>query len=769
MLIIFSGCRSTRYLKEGQALVTRVTLDSIDKQFKEQAYLYVQSDIRPNSKLNLTLYNFFNTRNGEYRTDRIRNIGEEPNLLDSAMVEISRKEIEKFLASKGFLKAKVKSEIEVSKKRAHITFTAAQGPEFKVRNITYQIDDPEVAKLYEGNRSLFTHLTPGRRFDADSLSYEREQVYQMMKRNGYYDYLRQYVRFDVDTNLYSSQADLKLLLANPEDKPEHPIYTIADSYITIKNSDGRAHPLPADSAVIDSQYHFADYSKKFEAGGISEYIFVNKGDKYNISRENLTYDRLYELNVFKNIKIEYRKTPDSTNRLNPWYEIVPLKRMSNRIEGEYTFNSGRNGFNVANTFSDRNVFGGAEQLEIKARYGVLFDAQARGNIIERVFNRDLQLGARLIFPRLITPFPVPVYNSTGIPHTTFSTSFQSFEQKNAFSNRTFINSVTYDWAASKYKFHSFTPLNLEYRNGRLDPAFKNRLRKDGYELYIRTNDRQYFNLGSLYSFTYNAVRLNTYSNFIYFRGSTDLGGNTLGLVGKLFNFKRDNNGFRTIFKVPYIQYVKGEVDIRSYRYLGGDRQFVSRISPGIGYPYGNNRTLPFEKNFFAGGSSGVRAWQARTLGPGNYNRKSITDSLIRANLRNLDQLGEIKFESNLEYRFKLLDYFFGAKVRGAVFTDFGNIWRIRATKENPGGEFKFNKLFDQLAIGSGGGLRFDLDYFVLRFDAGVKVKDPQFTGSGQWVIKDLFNQKAFKNAYRKTNSPDNYRFVIYNFGIGLPF
>lgn len=769
MLVILSGCRSTRYLKDYQSLVTKVTLDSIDKRFKEQAYLYVQSDIRPNSKLNLALYNYFNTKKGEYRTDRIKNIGEEPNILDSALVEISRKEIEKFLASKGFLKAKVKSEIEIKNKRAHITFTASQGPEFQIRNFSYEINDPEVAKIYEGNRPTFSHITPGQRFDADSLSYEREQIYQMMKRNGYYDYLRQYVRFEVDSFHYDSKADLKMFLSNPPNKTEHPVYTIADSYITIKNSDNKLDSIAADSFLVDSQYHFTDHSEKFNPEKIAHYIFVNKGDLYNISRENITYDRLYELNVFKNIKIEYQKTPDSTNRLNPVYEIVPLKRMSNRIEAEYTFNAGRNGFNVANTYSNRNLFGGAEQLELKARYGVLFNSNVKGSIIERVFNRDLQLGANLIFPRLITPFPVPVYSSVGIQHTTFSTSFQSFEQKNAFSNRTFINSVTYDWLASKYKLHSFTPLNVEFRKGRLDSTFREAIRDKGFELYIRTNDRQYFNLGSLYSFTYNAPRLNTYNDFIYFRGSADLGGNTLGLLGKLFDFPEDSNGVKRVFDVPYIQYVKGEIDVRSYHYFGGDRQFVARINTGIGYPGKNNKTLPFEKNFYAGGSSGVRAWQARTLGPGNYNRSSIDDSTTRANLRNLDQLGEIKFEGNLEYRFKLLNNFFGARVRGAAFGDFGNIWRLKPTLENRDGEFKFNRVLNQMAIGTGGGLRFDLDYFVLRFDAGIKVKDPQFKGSDQWVIRYLFDKKEFKDNYYATNRPDRYRFVIYNFGIGMPF
>jgi outer membrane protein assembly factor BamA len=200
---------------------------------------------------------------------------------------------------------------------------------------------------------------------------------------------------------------------------------------------------------------------------------------------------------------------------------------------------------------------------------------------------------------------------------------------------------------------------------------------------------------------------------------------------------------------------------------------VARINPGVGIAYGNSDQLTFEKNFFAGGSSGVRAWQARTLGPGIYNRAVLGSDgkadTLRANLRNLDQLGEIKMEGNLEYRFKIADNILNAKVKGATFADIGNVWRQKQTVENPGGEFKFNQFLGQLALGVGAGLRFDLNYFVFRLDAGIKVKDPQFTGSDQYVIKHLFNKKQFKLDYAETHRPDIYRFVQYNFGIGMPF
>lgn len=773
MIIIFASCNASRYIADDQSLVKKVKLEGVDKQYLETALTFVQNDIRQNSRLNLALYNTFNTKNGKYRTDRIKSIGEAPHLLDSSLVEISRVQIEKFLATKGYFDAKVQSQIKREKQKSVIIFTADQGPEFRIRDINYEIEDTTVAALYFSKKDQFSRLKKGQRFDSDSLAYEREQIYRLLKSNGYFDYVRQYVRFDVDSNLNSSAADLKLFLSNPADKPAHQTYTIDNSQVTILKSNGLTDLINPDTVTLDSQFSFIDHSGKFDAKPIARYMFLKKGDLYSIGNEELTYDRLYDLNVFRNLKIDFVKASDSTNRLRPVYEISPLKKMSNRIEGEYTFNAGRNGFNIGNTYTNRNVFGGAELLEVKAKYGVIFDANAQGSFLDRIFSRDLQLGVNIVTPKLLVPFRIPVMGKNGVPHTTISSNFQLFDQRQAFSSRVFVNSITYDWVETKTKLHSFTPVNIEFRKGKLDPVFRDSLEQRGFELYVRTNDRQFFNLGSQYAFTLNGVKLNSYSNFWFFRGTIDMAGNSLGLLNQIVKFKQDADGYRKLLGLPYQQYVKTEIDLRYYRSFGGERQFVARVNPGVGIAYGNSDQLTFEKNFFAGGSSGVRAWQARTLGPGNYNRAVLGSDgkadTLRLNLRNLDQLGEIKFEANLEYRFKIADNILNAKVKGATFADFGNVWRREKAVENPGGEFRFNKFIGQLAMGVGAGLRFDLNYFVFRLDAGFKVKDPQFTGSDQYVIKYLFNKKDFKQEYKTTHRPDVYRFVQYNFGIGMPF
>jgi len=766
LLLFITSCRSVRLLEDNQTLVTKVKLKGIDNAYEEDASQYIQKEIRPNSTINLFIYNFANKQGDHYRVDNIRNVGEAPRLLDSSLIEISRNQIERFLASKGYFNAKVKDSIAIKKQKASITFLVEQGDPFFIRNLEYQIADPALDSLYKQVRPDFSHLHATMRYDSDSLVYERENIYSLARRYGYFDFLRQYVRFEVDSTMEGNLVDLKLIVDNPEDKANHPISYIDSSFIEIVKSDGSMGELPHKD-TLDLAMHYTDYTRRFKAVPLNRYIFQKQGDRYNYDNENLTYDRLYELNTFKSIKVSYTKSDSS--HINAHYSLIPLKRMANRIEGEYTFNSGRSGFNIGNTYTNRNLFGGSEQLEVKGQFGILFDSQLSGSLFNRVYNRDFQFGATLTVPRLIVPFWIPIMGKNGMPRTVFSTNWQIFDQLNTYSNRYFINSISYIWNETRYKVHQLTPILLEYRIGRLDPTFKEQLDKEGYRLYIESNDRAYIGLGSQYSYTFNTLRLNNLENFLYFKGTLDVSGNTLGLISSIVDFKKNASGEKTLLGVPYLQYSKIETDFRVYKHLGGERQLVLRINPGIAVPYGNNQNLLiFEKNFYSGGMNGIRAWQVRTLGPGGYNRSVLPDTL-RLNLRNLDQLGEVKLEANAEYRFKIMNNFFGAKLKGATFVDAGNIWRIKDDGLNPKGQFRWDWFMDQIAIGAGVGFRFDLEYFVFRFDIAAKVRDPQFEGPDRWVISEILNSKDFKERYNETNFPDRYNFVQYNFGIGMPF
>lgn len=767
LTLISASCRSAKYLDDHQALVTDVDVVGIPPELKESASLYIANDIRPNSPLYLTVYNLFNTKRGQYKTENIKNVGESPRLLDSALVSLSATQIERYLKTQGYFDAKVESKVDINRKKAQIDFIASTGGQYMVDTIERSFEDEAVKLIFDHSVAPLTPVKGNTPYRTENLYEEREKLYVSMRNHGYFDYLRQYMRVGIDTIGKSYSASLDINVSNP-DSGTHQIYHIDSVYVRILAPGLRGSSKPTIRTDTALNVVFQDYTGNYRLRPIARYTLLRHGSRYSLRDENLSYDRLYEMNGFRSVKISYNKV-DST-KLHVHYELTPRPAMSNQIEGEFIFNSGMSGINVANTYSHRNIFGGSELLEIRMRYGMLFDPRIDGSLNDKLFNNDFQIGANVVFPHILTPFRVRSVGRYGLPRTTFSSSLQLFYQDNTYANRYLINTINYSWFQRDNIMHSYTPVVVEYRDGRLNQAFMNNLIEQGYLLYVRSNNRQYFGLGSQYAITYNMNKLTTKENFSFFRGAVDVSGNLLALLSNTFDLQTNEEGERLLFGVPYLQYIKGEVDYRWYRHLGGNRQFVVRFNGGVAMPYGNNSSLLiFEKSFFAGGMNGIRAWQARTLGPGNYSRASLSEDL-RLNLRNLDQLGEIKMESNAEYRFRMLNNFFGAKLNGATFVDAGNIWRLRDDPLTPEGKFRADRFLSQIAIGTGFGLRFDMDYFVIRLDAGVKVKDPQFSGADQWVIGKLFNNpRAFRQSYFEQHRPDRYSFVQYNFGVGMPF
>lgn len=777
IILFAAACSSTQFIEPYQSIVKKAKIDSISPKFEEEAYNYIQKDIRPVSGLgfNVFIYNIFNTKDGKYRTSHIKPLGTPPPILDSALVEISRTQIQKFLHSKGYFNARVTSEISIKDKKADILFHTVPGSAFFVKSLQYSVPDSSVKSLYFDKKIKFSHLQEGMQYDEDSLSYEVEKVYQMMKENGYFDYLRPYLRVVVDSNSNDSKVKMTVHIDNPVDKPQHVKFTIGESDVLIApNSEGFTDTPRLNQNLVRG-IRYTDLSKRFRRNPIVRYDFLRQGELYDIRKEELTRDRFYELNVFKNVKIDYLKAKDSSNKVDPVIQLIPQKRMSNRIEGEVPFNSGSVGFSISNTYTNNNLFRGAERFEFQIKGGLQSRIGQNTSLFKDIYQRDFSLSAKLVVPRLMVPFTIPTMGKNGMPFSTISLSYLYALQRGFSIRRVLLSSFTYDWVETKSKLHSFTPLNFEYRFGDLlldTTTVSGKAILDANSYNIKLLDRKDLTLGIKYTFTYNFNRLLELNNFFYFRGNIDLAGNMLSLATKIAGQTRNpqSGDYATVFKLPYNQYVRPEIDFRWYKSLGGYRQFVARINAGVGLAYGNSNAMPFEKLFYAGGAAGVRAWQARTLGPGNYNRDIIPTDSLRRTFYGLDQLGEMRIETNFEYRYLFFNKFFGAQLKGAIFLDAGNVWNVAAYNANKETFFDIKKLGDQIAIGIGTGLRYDLKYFLFRFDVGLKIKDPQFAPSEQWVIGKYFRgAKDFRTAYNLSHSPDRYRFVQYNFGIGLPF
>ncbi|RCH54058.1 hypothetical protein DJ568_14325 [Mucilaginibacter hurinus] len=775
-IIIASGCSITRKLDDSQSLVRKITIKGVDDEFKDLALNYIDKEQRPNNWLNLQFYYMF-SQNGK------KNIGEPPSILDSNLVEISRFQMEKFLRNKGYLKAKVADSISIKKQKAELIFTADQGPMFRVRNFTDSIQDKRVKSFYDGYHAKLAHVKPGSRFDTDSLAYDRDQLYLVMKRNGYFDFYRQYINYHYDSTFNNSVVDVKILIDNPEGKTAHPIYTINNTIVTIaRNVYGRTTG-DADTIRVDSQFRFVDYSKRFTPRSVTDYIFQKKGELYDIDKQTLTTTRLSELNVFRNVpNPTYTKLGDSTHRLDTKIDIVPMKRMSDRIEGEFLFANGRLGYNIGNTFTNRTMFKRSAILQVKINWSILFDTGNDGRTVRgAIENQDFKAGVTLTYPRILAPFKIPVLGKYGVPHTTFSSNYQLFYQKGLVKRESFLNSVTYDFFETPDKRHTLTPIFFQYTSGSVDTTAYNVLLDQNRFSYIFLVDRTNLTMGSQYTYQLNANKLNLLSNFVFFRGTLEV-----APFSNIFNVGRADPtpGF---FDQNYSNYVRADVDLRMYRTGRKERQFVFRFNPGIGVPFDRGGELIFEKNFYAGGANDIRAWLPRTLGPGQFNRAVYGTGgeadTLRSLLRYIDQYGQLKLTGNVEYRYKLADNFFGSKLKGAVFVDFGNVWQLVEDDPAYKRNFRFNKLWESTAIGIGTGFRFDLTFFVFRFDMAFKLKDPQFNGSDQWVLfkhaDELFKTGPFKQAYLEANKTgvddkgrtigDRYNFMQLNFGVGLPF
>ena len=295
------------------------------------------------------------------------------------------------------------------------------------------------------------------------------------------------------------------------------------------------------------------------------------------------------------------------------------------------------------------------------------------------------------------------------PKTTINYLLNFQERPEYIRNITKI-SFGYFWNETKYKKHFINPINYSIIKLRLTSDFKDRILNQNNPFIVNSFTDHFIN-SSTYTFVYNNQETNKTRNFSFLRFNTEIAGNLLSLYNDLNSSERNANGGYELFGIQYAQFVKADIDYRYYRRTSLT-SLVSRISLGIGKPYGNLDVLPFEKSYYGGGANDIRAWQARTLGPGSLPNSLITETII-------NQIGELKIEGNIEYRFDITKLF-----EGAVFTDAGNIWLLTTDSQRPNGEIKINRFWQDIAIGVGVGLRLDFNYFLIRFDLAAKLKDP---------------------------------------------
>lgn len=787
MALLASSCSPTRKLGENEYLLTKNVIEN-DSKVVSKSDLESFLRQKPNRRIfgfyrfHLQVHNLVNQEKLEKRVDVLteknnkRNakrklkgkppkdrrrsfwewladIGEEPVIYDALTSQKSAEQLEIYLEGKGHFNAIVKDSVVFNSKRkkAKAIYTIESKRPYTVRKVNYRIADSRLARLAKPARGREVILKDGMNYDVEKFQEERERIERNLKSNGYYAFSDDYVRLEVDSNLGTHQVDVALFIVDPQTRDtsnandgKHQMYRIRDIYVHTDYDQKNLRNLDYDTLIYNG-VHFV-YKGKFRHRPemLLDKIFFKTGDIYRIKRGELTYQYLSSLRAYKFINIAYGEGEDESGNkvLDCYINLTPGLRQAYSIELQGTNTEGNLGVSGSFIYKNKNLFRGAEILQFRFTGGLESQVVA-SNIQDRNISGVLPFNTleinpeiSLIFPKLLVPFKPHRIIRYGDPKSIISVGY-NYQQRPDYTRSIFNAKFGYQWMQSQYARHFLNPIEVNFVNIYNEaPAFRDRINSLQDEL-LRNTFVSHLTTTTNYTYIFSNQLVNKKGNFSYFKARLESSGNILRGIMALAQAEKDTNNSYRIFNIPFAQYLKYEVDYRKYWQVTNFSQVVFRVNQGIGFPLLNLGVLPFESAFFGGGANGIRAWSARSLGPG-----SLPDSL---NLQ--DQFGDIKLELNLEYRFDIYRWF-----KGAIFADAGNVWLINKDEDRPGGVFQFKDFYKELALGAGIGIRLDFSFFIIRFDVATPFHDPGRPENDRWAIRDF-----------------EWQDVNLNLGIGYPF
>jgi outer membrane protein assembly factor BamA len=755
LCLVVAGCSSTRGLKPGQILYTGAsvkinpdTSSKIDDEKFVKTTLEGKTRPKPNSSILGFKYKlFFYNLAGEPKKPKgfkhwLRTkLGEPPVLLSEVKIKYNNDVLTSYLISQGYLQSVVTGDTIVKGKKGRAVYTALTGQRYKINSISFPKDSGNLANIINQNKDK-SLLKVGNFYDLDTYKAERDRIDNDLKELGYFYFSPDYLIVQVDSTIGKNLVDIRVRVKDIAPDAGLKPFTIKNINIYPNYSLRRDSTLRRLDPLVYHDFNIYDDRNTFKPRVFDRLVFFKKDELYNRRDHNLSLNRMVNIGAFQNVKAEFLPLDSFKNdQLDLNIFLTPLRK--NSLSFGVTGTSKSNNFvgsEVKLTQTTRNVFRGAEILEISASGG--FETQVSGQSAQNLNSYSLTGEAKLTFPRFIVPFYKPNSTNAFIPKTIASISYQLLSRGSLYSLNSFKGEYGYSFKENQYKEHILNPISINY----VQPSIKGDTSQlfDSIPGLRYTLERQLI-IGSNYNFTYTNQMDQSRRNNMYFNGSIETGGNVWGLFTP-----KNGMGQRSIFDVPLNQFVRLEADFRDYFKINRGVTWANRLNIGYGYAYGNSSSLPFVRQFFAGGSNDVRAFRARSLGPGTYNiLDHLTDSTAFA-----DQGGDVKLMLNTELRFKIVSVLYGA-----LFADAGNVWLRKEDPQRPGSEFKVKNILSELAVGTGAGLRVDASIFVIRLDVAFPIRKPFLPEGQRWV----FDQVSFgSSAWRREN-------LIYNIGIGYPF
>jgi outer membrane protein insertion porin family len=746
--VFVSACSTTKFLPPGQKLYTGGEVKIVDADIKKSDKKAITSELegllrpKPNANilgLRYKLYIYEKTKTNKERGLRHyinTHLGEPPILASSVDLVKNSTILQSQLQNEGYFIAQVSGDTVGKNRTAKAVYTVQAGPAYHYRKIVFPQETDDLDTAVTGT-SKQTFLKVGDQYNLSKIVNERIRIDAKLKEEGYYYFAPEDLIMKYDSTIAGHQIDLFVKVKATTPDEARWVYKIRNIYVYPHYS-LQDTSLKLDSAVKYRWYNVVGGRKTVRPFIFKNTVLLHPGDVYNRTEHNNSLNRFIELGPFTYVKNRFEDvTPDSAF-LDVYYFLTQAKRKSLTAEILARQTSANyDGTQLDLTFRNKNTFKGAELLTVT----FFTSTDKQFGSYQQGFN-VYQFGVTpsLSWPRFISPFNFTT-NNAFIPRTILTTGYTLIDRSLLYNLNSYNASWGYQWKPSQYKQHTLDLLDFSYVNAsNVTPLYLDSIRKTGNpELKHVINNQLTF--GPSYSYTYDNTGDSFRTNSFYYMGKISTSANLLGLVLGADTLAGKP---KTIFGVPFDQYVKLENEIRFFHKLSPDTKLAMRLLVDVGLPYGNSTVLPYTQQFFIGGPNSLRGFQARTLGPGSYDYRTAVGYGGTQFLP--DESGDIKLEGNVEYRAKLFSI-----VEGALFVDAGNIWLLHPEDGLPGAAFGKNFL-SQVAADGGFGLRFNLSVLILRTDLGFPLIDPT-RPVGQ---RDRFNSISINNS-------------VFNLAIGYPF
>ena len=726
-MVFFSSCSSTKYVPKDQYLLKSVKVKS-ESNYHDINTLALRNYVRqmPNSrwfslyKLPLAVYSLSGRDSTKWINRTLKSMGEAPVVFDSLSSVQTCADLAQQLKNVGFLDAQVRLQVSTKGRKAKVEYLLHPGEPYFVDSIGYAIQDTTIARILSQQGASASLLYKGMKFDVSRLDAERKRISTLLSDSGYYRFHKDYITYQADSISHSRLINLTLHLA-PYQLPNEE-YVPHTRYWMRHINYGSGSPG-------DNQIHLRQHV-------LQECTHLHSGSPYSASGLQNTYNHFGRLQAVKYTNITFKQVPDADS-LDCQILLQNNKPSTLSFQPEGTNTAGDLGAAASLTYQNRNLFRGSEVLSVQLRgaYEAIrgLEGYSNQNFVE------YSAEAKLQFPRFISPF-VNRRIRRLVNATSEVSLLYDMQDRPEFHRRLLSAAWRYKWSFPhrKDKFQ-VDVLDLNY-------VFMPWISETFHNEYLRNDNNRNailrYNYEDLFitkiGFGYSITKGNT-----AFKSNIETSGNLLSLASRMWNAKKDELGHYQVFNIAFAQYVKCDLDLSHVLMIDKNNQLVFHAGLGVAYPYGNSTVMPFEKRYFSGGANSVRGWTVRSLGPGQYKEQDGRINFI-------NQTGDMKLDLNAEYR----TYLFW-KFNGALFVDAGNIWTIRQYDEQPGGQFSFKDFPRQLAVSYGLGLRLNFDYFILRFDLGMKAVNPAY--------------EAEDDEHYPVLHPNFKRDYAFHFAVGMPF